>query len=184
MGATYDSKRMRQAGAFAQRSASLLVCSAVVVACANAAEAQCSAQDVLRNHLALKGAPPARDTATAFSSAAEVPFWKRTFRELAALRDAMSALGCAVGSSADEIIGRPALPSARTRQRSSLLAYRQPNLALRANGNAAESLCTRAIAGPSACTRRSRAAAKASVSGPADRRISYHGHGADQDMGW
>src|SRR4051812_26369259 len=111
MSATYDSKRMRRAGAFAQRSAGLLVCSALVVACANAAEAQCSAQDVLRNHLALKGTPPARDTRTSFSSAAEVPFWKRitvgTFRDLAALRDAMSALGCGVGGSADEILGRP-----------------------------------------------------------------------------
>ncbi|MDA9392627.1 hypothetical protein WN73_19030 [Bradyrhizobium sp. CCBAU 45394] len=103
---------MRRAAAFAQRSATLLVCGALVIACANAAEAQCSAQDVLRNHLALKGAPPARDTRTSFSSAAEVPFWKRitvgTFRDLAALRGAMSALGCGVGSSADEIIGRPA----------------------------------------------------------------------------
>ncbi|WP_271554534.1 hypothetical protein [Bradyrhizobium sp. CCBAU 45394] len=112
MSATYESRRMRRAAAFAQRSATLLVCGALVIACANAAEAQCSAQDVLRNHLALKGAPPARDTRTSFSSAAEVPFWKRitvgTFRDLAALRGAMSALGCGVGSSADEIIGRPA----------------------------------------------------------------------------
>jgi len=58
MSATYDSDRLRPAAAFAQRSATLLVCCALVVACSNAAEAQCSAQDVLRNHLALKGAPP------------------------------------------------------------------------------------------------------------------------------
>src|SRR4051794_29441672 len=112
MSATYDSNRMRQAAASAQRSASLLVCCALVVACANAAEAQCSAQDVLRNHLALKEAPPARGARTSFRSAADVPVWKRiavgTFTDVAALRGAMSALGCGVGSSADEIIGRPA----------------------------------------------------------------------------
>jgi hypothetical protein len=111
MSATYDSNRLRPAAAFAQRSATLLVCCALVVACSNAAEAQCSAQDVLRNHLALKGAPPPRDIRTSFSSAAQVPVWKRiavgTFRDLAALRGAMSALGCGVGNSADEIIGRP-----------------------------------------------------------------------------
>ncbi|UWU75401.1 hypothetical protein N2603_36015 [Bradyrhizobium huanghuaihaiense] len=109
--ATYDSDRMRQAAASPRWSASLLVCGALVVAFPNAAKAQCSPQDVLRNRLALKGAPPARGARTSFRSAADVPMWKRitvgTFADLAALRRAMSALGCGVGSSADEIVGRP-----------------------------------------------------------------------------
>jgi hypothetical protein len=110
MGATYHSDTMRQAAASAKRSASLLVCSALVVACTNAAKAQCSAQDVLRNHVALKAAPPVRGTRTSFTSG-DVPVWRSitvgTFTDLAALRRAMSALGCGVGNSADEIIGRP-----------------------------------------------------------------------------
>ncbi|OSJ09383.1 hypothetical protein BST63_35445 [Bradyrhizobium canariense] len=111
MSATCDSDRTRQPAAPAQLTAILIVCCALIVACANAAEAQCSAQDVLRNHLALKGDPPARGTRNSFSSAADVPLWKTiavgTFRDLAALRSAMGALGCGVGSSAEEIIGRP-----------------------------------------------------------------------------
>jgi len=113
MSATYDSDRMRLAAASAKRSVNLLVCSALLVACTNAAKAQCSAQDVLRNQLALKGIPAARSIPPAsFRTAADVPVWKRitvgTFKNLAGLRGAMGALGCGVGNSADEIISRPA----------------------------------------------------------------------------
>lgn len=126
MSATYDSDRMRQVAASAKRSAKLLVCGALVAACTSAAKAQCSAQNVLRNHLALNEAPPVRGPLTTFRSAADVPTWKKvtigTFTDLAALRVAMAALGCGVGTLADEIISRPAFTLSGKRTEVELVA--------------------------------------------------------------
>lgn len=112
MSATDDADRVRQAAASARHRASVFLCSVLVVACASRVKAQCSAQDVLRNHLALKTAPPDLRPRTSVRSAADVPVWKTvaigTFTDFAALRSAMGTLGCGVGSSADEIISRPA----------------------------------------------------------------------------
>jgi uncharacterized protein YjiS (DUF1127 family) len=84
---------------------------AFVLQCSDSANAQCSAQDVLRNHLALKAASPARGVQGKFRSAADVPAWKTiaigTFKDSFALRDAMNAMGCSVGNSVDEVLARP-----------------------------------------------------------------------------
>ncbi|MCK1307659.1 hypothetical protein [Bradyrhizobium sp. 45] len=74
-------------------------------------KAQCTAQDVLRNHLALKTAPPPGPW-TSFRSPAEIPVWKTiaigTFKDLFALRSAMAAMSCSAGGLADEALSRPA----------------------------------------------------------------------------
>jgi uncharacterized protein YjiS (DUF1127 family) len=75
-------------------------------------EAQCTAQDVLRRGLAVKGAPPGQKTEIPVNSAADVLVWKTirigTFTDTLALRNALSAIGCGVGNSAAEILARPA----------------------------------------------------------------------------
>ncbi|MCK1304004.1 DUF1127 domain-containing protein [Bradyrhizobium sp. 24] len=90
----------------------LLLCGALILAFASEAKAQCTAQDVLRNHLDLKTAPPVQRSQTPVSSAADVRLWKTiaigTFRDMRALRKAMSAMGCDVGSAAAEVLARPA----------------------------------------------------------------------------
>ena len=80
-------------------------------------EAQCTAQDVLRRQLAVKVDPPAPRSQIPLSSAADVLAWKTirigTFTDPFALRRAMSAIGCGVGNSADEILARPAFTLSR-----------------------------------------------------------------------
>lgn len=79
---------------------------------ANRAEAQCTAQDVLRRHLAVKSVPPAPGSAIPVGHAADVSVWKTiltgTFTDTFALRNAMSEMGCGVGNAAAEILARPA----------------------------------------------------------------------------
>lgn len=91
----------------------LLLCNALIFIFANNdAQAQCTAQDVLRNHLTLMTAPPAPRSQRSVSSAADVPVWRTiaigTFTNPIALRNAMSAMGCHVGNSAAEVLARPA----------------------------------------------------------------------------
>ena len=90
----------------------LLLCNALILAFADEAKAQCTAQDVLRNHRMLKAAAPVPRSQIPVSSAADVPAWKTiaigTFTDVLALRNAMSAMGCEVGSAAAEILARPA----------------------------------------------------------------------------
>ncbi|MDF0521273.1 hypothetical protein P0R31_28925 [Bradyrhizobium yuanmingense] len=80
-------------------------------------EAQCSAQDVLRRQLVVKVDPPAPRSEIPISSAADVSVWKTirigTFTDTSSLRRAMSAIGCGVGNSADEILARPAFTLSR-----------------------------------------------------------------------
>ncbi|MBB4365824.1 hypothetical protein GGD65_006893 [Bradyrhizobium sp. CIR18] len=111
MSATYDEDRMGSAAASA-KCAVLLLCSTLILVPVDKAKAQCTAQDVLRNHLALKAAAPAATSPVTVSSAADIQLWKKvtigTFTDLAALRSRMGAFGRSVGSLADEIIARPA----------------------------------------------------------------------------
>ncbi|WGD56677.1 DUF1127 domain-containing protein [Bradyrhizobium sp. CB1650] len=90
----------------------LLLCNVFSLISADSARAQCTAQDVLRNHLAIKTAPPAPGLRTPVGSAADVSVWKTiligTFPDSFALRNAMDAMGCGVGNSASEILARPA----------------------------------------------------------------------------
>ena len=93
---------------------------------ADRAEAQCTAQDVLRRGLAVKVAPPATGSEIPVSSAADVLVWKTirigTFTDTIALRGAMSAIGCGVGNSADEILARPAFTLSRKKAEVQLVA--------------------------------------------------------------
>ncbi|KYK44627.1 hypothetical protein A1D31_14425 [Bradyrhizobium liaoningense] len=148
MSATCDSGRLRQVLAWAKRSVRLLACSALVAACTDAAKAQCSAQNVLRNHLALKEAAPVPRASAFFSSAADVPAWKRitigTFTDWAALRDAMAALRCGVGSSADEIIARPAFTLNSQKTEIELVAVSPAELGFEGKAAALEKIYARA----------------------------------------
>jgi uncharacterized protein YjiS (DUF1127 family) len=89
----------------------LLLYCALILLPAYEAKAQCTAQDVLRNHLALKAAPPPLGPRTSVRTAADIPVWKTiaigSFKDLSALRRAMVSVGCSAGKSADEILARP-----------------------------------------------------------------------------
>jgi hypothetical protein len=90
----------------------LLLFSLLGLVSADRAAAQCTAQDVLRRHLAVKAAPPVPGSEIPVSSAVDALVWKTiligTFTDTFALRNAMSAIGCGVGDSAAEILARPA----------------------------------------------------------------------------
>jgi uncharacterized protein YjiS (DUF1127 family) len=104
----------------------LLLYCAFILLPAYEAKAQCTAQDVLRNHLALKAAPPPLGPRTSVRTAADIPVWKTiaigTFTDLFALRSAMVAVGCSVGNSADEILARPAFTLSGKKTEVELLA--------------------------------------------------------------
>jgi uncharacterized protein YjiS (DUF1127 family) len=94
--------------------------------CADRAEAQCTARDVLRRHLAVKSAPPAPGSEIPVRSAADVLMRKTirigTFKDTFALSNAMSAIGCGVGNSAAEILARPAFTLSRRQAEVELVA--------------------------------------------------------------
>lgn len=89
-----------------------LLWTACIVLFAGEASAQCTARDVLQNHLKLKKAPSAERPRILVRSAAAVPVWKTitvgTFTSSSALSNALDAAGCGIGSSAAEILARPA----------------------------------------------------------------------------
>jgi hypothetical protein len=84
---------------------------ACIVLFASEADAQCSARDVLQNHLMLKEAPPADVPPIPVRSAVAVPVWKTiavgAFANSLALRNALDAASCGIGDSAAEILARP-----------------------------------------------------------------------------
>ena len=88
------------------------LCTACIVLLASAASAQCTARDVLRNHLTFKKTPSAEMAPIPVRSAVAVPLWKTirvgTFANSFALRNALDAAGCGIGDSAEEILARPA----------------------------------------------------------------------------
>jgi hypothetical protein len=99
-----------------------ILCTACI---ATEASAQCTARDVLRNHLTFKVRlavrPPVR-----VKSAAGVPAWKTitigTFASSFALLNALDAAGCAIGDSAEEILARPAFTISTTKTDVELVA--------------------------------------------------------------
>jgi uncharacterized protein YjiS (DUF1127 family) len=113
----------------------LLLYCAFILLTAYEAKAQCTAQDVLRNHLALKAAPPPLGPRTAIRTAADIPVWKTiaigTITDLFALRRAMVAVGCSVGNSADEILARPAFTLSGKKTEVELLAVSPAELGFR-----------------------------------------------------
>ena len=89
-----------------------MLCTGCIVLCASEANAQCTARDVLQNHLTLKTTPPANTPPIPVKSAFAVPVWRTittgTFANSFALLSALDAAGCSIGGSAEEILARPA----------------------------------------------------------------------------
>src|SRR5215510_8044195 len=79
---------------------------------ASEASAECTARDVLHNHLTLKTAPSAGTPTVVIESAFAAPVWRTitvgTFANSFALLNALDAAGCGIGDSAQEILARPA----------------------------------------------------------------------------
>jgi hypothetical protein len=111
------------------RGGSLLIamlCSACIVLFASDASAQCSARDVLRNHLTLKKIPSVNMPPIPVKSAVAAPVWKTiaigTFANSFALRNALDAAGCGIGDLAQEILARPAFTLRTARAEVELIA--------------------------------------------------------------
>jgi hypothetical protein len=89
-----------------------MLCTAFIILFADEASAQCTARDVLKNHLALRKTPSANRPPLPVRSADAVPVWKTitvgTFANSFALRNALDAAGCGIGDQAEEILARPA----------------------------------------------------------------------------
>jgi len=104
----------------------VLLCTACIVSFAREASAQCTAKDVLQNHLTLKKAPTANRPLVLVKSAAAVPVWKTitvgTFTSLSALTGALDTAGCGIGNSAGEILARPAFTLSAVKASVELLA--------------------------------------------------------------
>jgi hypothetical protein len=88
-----------------------ILSTACIVLFASEAGAQCSARDVLQNHLTLKKTPSVNGPTILVGSAIDVPVWKTitvgTFANSLALRTALDAASCGTGGLAAEIIARP-----------------------------------------------------------------------------
>nr|WP_108512360.1 hypothetical protein [Bradyrhizobium algeriense] len=89
-----------------------MLCTACIVLFASEASAQCTARDVLQNHLTLRKAPSANTPPILVKSAFAVPVWRTitvgTFANSFALLNALDAAGCSIGGLAEEILARPA----------------------------------------------------------------------------
>jgi hypothetical protein len=104
----------------------VMLCTAGIVLFASEAGAQCSARDVLQNHLMLKKIPSASMPPILVRSAVAVPVWKTiavgTFADSFTLRNALDAAGCGIGDSAGEILARPAFAVSATKADVGLIA--------------------------------------------------------------
>ena len=103
-----------------------MLCTACIVLFASEASAQCTARDVLRNRLTLKATPSANTSPIPVKSAFAVPVWRTittgTFTDSFALLNALDAAGCSIGSSAEEILARPAFTVGTTKTSVELVA--------------------------------------------------------------
>jgi hypothetical protein len=134
-----------------QSGGSLLVamlCTACIVLFASEAGAQCTARDVLRNHLTLKTAPSAISPPVPVTSAFAVPVWRTittgTFANLFALLNALDAAGCSIGGSAEEILARPAFTVGTTKTDVELFAVSAAELGFQTNTARLADIYTRA----------------------------------------
>jgi len=103
-----------------------VLCTAFIVLFASQAGAQCTARDVLRNHLTFKKIPSANRPPIPVRSADAVPVWKTitvgTFANSFALHNALDAAGCGIGDQAEEILARPAFTVSATKTDVELVA--------------------------------------------------------------
>jgi hypothetical protein len=112
-----------------------MLCTACIILFTSEASAQCTARDVLRNHLTLKSTPSANRPPILVRSAVAVPAWKTitvgAFANSFALRNALDAAGCGIGGSADEILARPAFTLRATKTDVELIAVSAAELGFR-----------------------------------------------------
>ena len=103
-----------------------MLCAAFIVLFASEASAQCTARDVLRNHLTFKKISSANRPPIPVRSADAAPVWKTitvgTFANSFALRNALDAAGCGIGDQAEEILARPAFTVSATKTDVELVA--------------------------------------------------------------
>jgi hypothetical protein len=103
-----------------------MLCTACIVLFASEAKAQCTARDVLQNHLTLKTTPSAHAPPVPVKSAFAVPVWRTitvgTFANSFALLNALDAAGCGIGESAEEILARPSFAVGPTKTTVELFA--------------------------------------------------------------
>jgi hypothetical protein len=112
-----------------------MLCAACIVLFASEASAQCTARDVLQNHLTLKTTPSAHTPPVLVKSAFAVPAWRTitvgTFANSFALLNALDAAGCGIGESAEEILARPAFAVGTTKTTVELFAVSAAELGFR-----------------------------------------------------
>ena len=122
-----------------QSGGSLIVvlCTACIVLFASEASAQCTAKDVLQNHLTLKTTPSADTPPVLVESAFAAPVWRTitvgTFANSFALLNALDAAGCGIGESAEEILARPAFAVGTTKTTVELFAVSAAELGFQTN---------------------------------------------------
>ena len=104
----------------------MMLCTACILLFASEARSKCTARDVLQNQLRLKRTPSAGRPQILVRSAVDVPVWKTitvgTFADWFALSNALDAVGCSIGNSAGEILGRPTFTLSATKTRVELFA--------------------------------------------------------------
>lgn len=124
------------------------LCTACIVLFASEASAQCTARDVLRNHLTFKKTPSAEMAPIPVRSAVAVPLWKTirvgTFANSFALRNALDAAGCGIGDSAEEILARPAFTLSATKTDVQLIAVSAAELGFQTDTAALADIYARA----------------------------------------
>ena len=103
-----------------------MLCTACIVLFASEARAQCTARDVLRNRLTLKATPSANTSPIPSNPPSPSRCGERsqsgTFANSFALLNALDAAGCSIGSSAEEILARPAFTVGTTKTSVELFA--------------------------------------------------------------
>jgi len=124
------------------------LCSLCIFLFASDARAQCTARDVLRNHLTFKKIPSANRPPIPVRSAVAVPVWKTitvgTFANSFALRNALDAAGCGIGDSAAEILARPAFTLSATKTDVQLIAVSAAELGFQTDTAALADIYARA----------------------------------------
>ena len=97
----------------------LVLCNACILVLASEAKAQCTARDVLQSQLRSNKIPSPAIPQVLVRSVVDVPVWRKisvgTFSNSFALRNALSAKGCAVGGLAGEILAPPAFTLSGTK---------------------------------------------------------------------
>ena len=161
---------------------------ACIVLFASEAVAQCTARDVVQNHLALRTTRSANTSPTPVKSAFAVPVWRTitvgTFANSFALLNALDAAGCGIGSLAGEILARPAFDVATTKTSVELVAVSVAELGFRTDTAPLADIYARA---------RQLGFGLAPAEVAPQLRLQFfdqamgefhHWHGADQDVEW